>query len=427
MPGQDMHHPVYVYNMQDSFKIGSFVHIRLPKQDEDTTTIARLDYASDGELALTLFFPLFPPTELTCHPQPPDHSIDPIVHGTGKDHIKLYRSGIQIKQSHVIHKQIPVLYPAFVFIIQDLSHPQNAWASGMRNVYVVRYKQRRIDDVPKLVPIKPNEVVCFPTENIAPDENSLILCHRCYHRNVWTGLYLLRKAISKVLNRRSGTSEKHQVVNTCAIGLIPLEVFNYIHVIANSNVRTLTCHHLSSSESYMHIDEHLTRRKLKFEFEQGMMRFVSCDDMDLLRQFLSLGAVYGSPEIKPTLAESKHGHSLKIGHALTLVQGSNNENASPPFKRRSKEQRVDISFSPTQVRVTVLYCRYRYDTFRSNGALKHEPPTPHLQALLRRQKYDERPDTVFCPKSKSSPSPSSASGQPSDISGDIDSSPPRFS
>ena len=401
--------------MQDSFRIGSFVHIRLPKQDEETTTIARLDYADDGELALTLFFPLFPDKELTCHPPPPEHAIDPIVDGIGKNNVELYRSGIQIKQ-----------FPSFILLLYSTSKNcripkmHGPPESGMRNVYVVRFKQRRIQHVPKLVPIQPSDVLCFPTNSIAPDDESLIICHRCYHKNVWTGLYLLRKAISKVLNRRRRVSEKHQVVQTCGIGLIPLEVFNYIHVLANSSVKSLTCHYCSSSESYLHIDENLTRRKLKFEFEQGVMRFVSCDDLDILRQFLGLGGVYGSPETRPTLAESKHGHTLKRGHSLTLVQASKQDDETP-FKRRSKQQRVDLMFSPTQVRVTVAYSRYTFDTFRSTGRLKHDPPTPHLQAILSKQKYNERPDTVFCPKRNSSPGHSSSSGGPSEISGGPDS------
>ena len=64
--------------------------------------------------------------------------------------------------------------------------------------------------------------------------------------------------------------------------------------------------------------------------------------------------MYGSPKVWPTLAESKQGHTLKRGHSLTPVQDSNLDDVTP-LKRRSKEQRVDIMFSPTQVRVTVFF------------------------------------------------------------------------
>ena len=347
-----------------------------------------------GAPALSLFFPLFPKKKLECHPEIPDHDFTPIEHGPGSQCIELYKASVFIDGSHPITYKTEIMYPAFVFNIHDLQDPKNSWAEGMRNVYVVRYKQKKIGGVVRLVPIKDEEVRCFPTDYVKRDPEDLIVCPRCLHKNIWTGLFQLRKAIMKIMNRRSGALEERHT-QSISIGAIPLEVFNYIHVLANSTAQTLTCHSISNTEAYLVLDEKLTRRKLKFKYESGFLRFISCDDLHLLRSFLGISAIYGSTEARPTLSDGDRGMSLKRGHTLTVVRGQEEAESPQEFKRRSKQQRVDFMFSPNQVRVTVAFEKYTYDTIGTSDQLKRDAPTRHLQAILTGSDSGEHPETVY--------------------------------
>ena len=394
MPTTDSYRPLYIPNMEDSFRLDTFAHIVLPTQDKFTTTIARIERNDEGAPSLSLFFPLFPKKKLACHPDIPDHDITPITRGAGAKCIELYKASVSIHGSHPITIKTEILYPAFVTNQDDLADPKNAWAEGMRNVYVVRFRQKKIHGVVRLVPIRNEEVRCFPTDWIKRAPDDLIICPRCLHKSIWTGLFQLRKAIVKILNRRSGAIENRQT-QSLSIGTIPLEVFNYIHVVANSTVHSLTCHSIRSTESYLTMDSNLTRHKLKFKFKSGFMRFISCNDLNLLRQFLGIAAVYGSTEARPTLTEGDSAQQLKRGHTLTVVRGQEESESPQEFKRRSKQQRIDFIFSPHQVRVTVAFEKYHYDTLRSNGSLKHAAPTPHLQGILTGTGYKDPPDTVL--------------------------------
>ena len=277
--------------------------------------------------------------------------------------------------------------PNIVFMPSELGQPQNRWGDGLQNVFVVRFKNMLLYDTPRFFPLDSDEVVCFPTDLHTFSTRIPKLCAppRCFHRNVWSGLFQLRKGIMKILNRRSGKTENFDQ-SSVSIGAIPLETFNYIHIIFNSGIESLLCHVFRSSETYLHIDSSLTRSKIKMSFETGMIRFESFNDLDMLRRLLGIASVYGSTESKPTLVDGKAGRTLKRGHTLTVVKGNAPEELSP-----QKIQRVDLSFSPFAVKVTVAYEHYIYDCSRG-GILVRPPPTKHLHCLLTCTPYVNEED-----------------------------------
>ena len=401
---------VYVKQLDDWFRLSIFVHAKLPNQDEGTTTICRLVENIGTTQAVLLYLPLFPPKKLDCHPNIPEHSFDPIEHSTGSDNVELYQSDVVMDIESPDRATIEILYPAFVFHPSELAKPEHAWSQGVKNVFVVRFQSFLNRDGKEVTTLMhPSELHCVPTDHMLKrDFPQLALCPRCYHRNVWVGLFQIRKALVKLLNRRSGQSES-QSVQSLSIGCIPTEVFNYIYCLANSKVQSLSCHFFTGSETYLDVDGKLTRRKIRMIFEKGVICFNTQEDLDMLRQFVGLPSVCGSTEIKPTLKDGPMGKELKCGHCLSIIKGCAPEDRPSKFKRTSTEQRVDLSFSPHQVRVTVGSQRYRYDTLR-DGTLKVEPPTDHLKAVLHGVPYKETTKTVLNPEeaeeSESGESPS---------------------
>ena len=386
---------IYVEQVDDYFRLGTFVHARLPNQDDGTTTIGKLIIREGSKQSIILYLPLFPRKKLNCHPTPPIHNYAPIEHSTGSHNIELYQTDVSMDIEDSERESIEVLYPAFVFHPSDLEKPDNSWAEGIKNVYVVRYSAfKNKDGQHKMTLANPQEIKCFPTDyQRKGDFPQLVIASRCYHKNVWFGLFQIRKALMKLLNRCSGQAESKSV-QSLSIGPIPNEVLNYIFTLANSNVPSLFCHFFPGSESYLDIDGKLTRRKIRMRFEKGIIRFNTQNDLDMLRQFVGLPAVYGSTEIKPTLKDGSMGKELKRGHCLTIVKGCAPEDRPKQFKRMSNEQRVDLHFSPHQVRVTVGCQTYRYDT-KADGSLKVPPPTDHLESTLLQTKHEETTNTVF--------------------------------
>ena len=289
-----------------------------------------------------------------------------------------------------------ILFPAFVFSLTELANPQNSWGQGLNNVYIARYRQSKIRGREQLIEILDDELLCFPMQKKKKKNPSgLIVPPRCYHQNVWCGLFQLRKGIMKILNKQSGQS-KDQEVDSVSIGNIPLETFNYLHVVGNSGTERLSCRMFSSSETYLDLGSNLTRRKIRMSFHSGILRFETMQDLDILRHLLGIASVYGSSEHRPTLADGKHGRPLKRGHFLTVVKGKEKDDVEDhTFKRRSMSQRVDLCFSPYQVKVTVGFERYRYD-HDHKGRLKSTPPTRHLQAVLACSAYEPEAELDSC-------------------------------
>ena len=202
---------------------------------------------------------------------------------------------------------------------------------------------------------------------------------------MWTGLFLLRKGLAKILNKRGRQSEALDT-QTLNIGAIPMETFNYIYVLANSNEPSLFCHKKDRNESFLHLEPDMTRKKLRMKYEAGTICFQTPQDIDILRRLVGLSAVYGSCEARPTLKHGDAGISLKRGHFLSFINTST-DHVEEPFKKRSCRQRVDVSFSNFQVQLTVAFERYRYDMTRS-GILRTTPELKHLTSLLMVTPYD---------------------------------------
>ena len=365
--------PVYVPLFNDVFRVGTFVHVKLSDQDQHSTTVCQLNKHTDGNVMLKLFYPLFPPKKLKCHPSIPKHDFDPLEEETGSRQIKLYESWDSIHRYEAQAQDISIRYPAFCFTPKQLESPLNRWAEGIKNVYIVRFKQVREN---KLVPIDELKFTCFPMDQVKPNEQ-LIVPPRCFHKNTWHGLFLLRKALIKILNKRGGHAEKRDF-QTVTIGNIPSETFNYLHVLLNSHLKCVSCHYIDGSESYQDLDAKLTRRKIRMSCQNGILRFETQEELDIVRNFLGFAAVYGSSEVRPTLKDGTAGVTLKRGHFLTVIRGSKEK---PEFKRRCLDQRIDIVFSPFQVKVSVNFERYRYDKSRG-GKFKVDPPTDHLESVL---------------------------------------------
>ena len=110
----------------------------------------------------------------------------------------------------------------------------------------------------------------------------------------------------------------------------------------------------------------------------------------MLRQFVGLSSVC----VRPTLKDGEIGKELKRGHCLTIVKGCPEGERSKSFRRTTQEQRVDLSFSPHQVRVTVGCQQYHYDTKR-DGSLKQDAPTEHLKAVILADKFKDKMKTIF--------------------------------
>ena len=384
--------PIYIPPLDDTLREGTFVHLRLPNQKKNTTTIGRLQHSNDGCVVISIWQKLFPKKNTKCHTSIPKHQHSPIIQGFGSENEEIYQTKLVISDRDAMYNGTKILFPAFVFSLTELADPQNSWGQGLNNVYIARYRQSEVRGKDRLIEIPDEDLLCFPMKKLPnKGKKDLVVPPRCYHQNVWCGLFQLRKGIMKILNKRSGQSES-TAIDTVSIGNIPLETFNYLHVVSNSGTESISCHMFPSTETYLDIDSKPTRRKIKMSFQSGVLRFESIRDLDLLRRLLGIGSVYGSTEHRPTLGDGKHGRQLKRGHFLTVVKGKDEQEQDPHepvFKRRTLDQRVDLTFSPYSVKVTVGFERYRFDQDRK-GNLKSTPPTSHLKSVLTCTPY--KPD-----------------------------------
>ena len=381
--------PLYVEHLDDSLRFGSFVHCRFPDQEPNTTTIARLLHRVEDEeydFCIRPYFPLFPVSKLKSHPILPEHYYQKIVDGVGACNIELYESDETYNCKSGDTDSPTVLFLAFVFTIKELSSPANIWGSGLKNVYVVRFREAWMyynDDATKLVPIdNEGDKICFPNQHRGKKTFPHLVCKsRCHHESIWTGHFLLKKSLFKVLNK-SGSQSALQDVDQCSIGHVPLEIVNYIALYSSTMYGiTIAPNFFPSNESFVHLNSLLCRSKIRMTFEGGILRFQTYQELQMLRDVLGFSATYGTSERRPTLKDGTAGLSLKRGHFLTLVKGLSEDEPVPPFKKRTTQQRVDISFSKLNFKVVAGFERYRYDVLRSGG-LRVPPPTNHLAQVL---------------------------------------------
>ena len=106
--------PIYIPAFDDTLRMGTFVHVRLPNQDPITTTVGRLEQFENGEVKIQLYYPLFPKKNLKCHPPVPLHANHPIVDGPGSGCIELYQSYDLLSSKDPKYAKFCIMFPAFV-------------------------------------------------------------------------------------------------------------------------------------------------------------------------------------------------------------------------------------------------------------------------------------------------------------------------
>ena len=390
--------PHYERRIGDVIRLGSFMAIELKDQPTKTYTIARFEErireydeaeaCFETNIRLRLFLPLFPTQRLACHPKPPKHSFSPIQTGHGSENIELYETReVRWIESERPDPNIKVLFPVFVFTTNEMEDPKNAWSKGIHNVFVVRFWHYRSYEWDKtinsLVPLPEGIKLGFVNDHPKHTQGrNMAIPQRCYHSSIWTGLYTLQKSFTKLLNKRGLTSANKEAVSM-NIGMIPMETIQYVCMAVNS-VKQIRPHPVTLSESYLHLNQSLKRSKFRISFLGGVLRFQSSDDLTILRKIFGPCSTYGSSERRPTLSDGPQGLTLKRGHHLTVVRGkepSESDDGNSKFKRRCTEQRMDVTFSPYNVRITACYERYVYN-LNDDGSLRDPSPCVNLDRIL---------------------------------------------
>ena len=387
--------PFYVKRLDDHLRIGSFVHIHLPGQKDDTT-IARIHSGINATgLRFVLFPPLFPRYNLNdqSHPKLPKHNYTRVMLGLGSRNTELYESSTTFD---VVEDASSVIsHPAFVFSLHEFKSPKNIWTEGLDNFFFVRFRMPIIDSDPPvgcLHPLEEKTKLCFPNEHACRFiVDKAVPPPRCFHQSSFVGLFLLRKALVKLLNKSSGQAEEHEVTGD-TIGLVPTETWTYI--VQLCRIQGIDIHTTKGSASYLDIDPKFTRKKVKISYPTTIIRFRSSDDLQFLRGLLGFGSTYGCTDRKPTLADGPNGTSFKPEHRVTLVKGSTSEEKEN-FKVRSRDQQVDLCWSDFHCRVVVGYEQYQY-SLDHKGKLKNDPPTEDLKNILQGTptSSDDKTDTT---------------------------------
>ena len=401
--------PIYVKNIDDHLRIGSFVHIKLKGQNDGTTTIARIHstFGATG-IRFVIYPPLFPSKKQQHHTHPilPKHNFPKILLDIGSRNQELYES--EAEYDVATNAESIILYPAFVFSLEEFKQPKNSWAHGLKNVFFVRFRCPQEPSTvsgdsrhPQLVPLKAfDQNLCFPNEHlkrVVSDE--AIRPPRCFHQSAFVGLFVIRRSITKILNKSSGQAEEEEVVGV-QIGLVPTETWTYIvHMSRSENIKA---HLTKGSASYLDVDPDFTRRKVKIQYPTAIIRFQSSSELAFLRGLLGFCSTYGSIERKPTLKDGPRGLPLKREHRLTLVNGTSDEECDrdAPFKIRSRNQRVDLCWSNFHFKIIVGYQQYHYSVNRS-GQLKNPPPSDHMTSVLSPPQQNKAKDTSSSSKNDS--------------------------
>ena len=264
-------------SIKDALRIGSFVVLKKKGIDY----VGRLECRQWDEeeenkwdIRIRLFHPLFKKPNDPSKYKPPSHSFTSLLHGPGANQVELYESQDLCWISYTTNPaKLSFLFPAFVFTISKLSQPKNAWASGLYNVYIVRYwEDHKYENGYKTRILRPlPDNANFGFANDHPDyikPTTSIVPRRCLHTSIWNGLYGLQKGLSKLLNKRSGQASEKEVLSL-SIGRLPMEAIHYIIVVANY-LSSIDTHPINLSESFFHLDQNLRRSKIKISFNAAI-------------------------------------------------------------------------------------------------------------------------------------------------------------
>ena len=317
--------PYFDWVLMDNIRIGSFVAIQSREdKDEPIITIARLeerqqDEDEDPDIAATtirlrLFIPLFVGKRLDWYPKKPKHNHRKIEEGCGSKNTELYETTecVWIAGEKPDDK-IKLLFPVFVFTFEELRRKENKWAEGMRNVFFVRYWHNRIYSYTartkhRLEDLPSTASMGFVNNNPAYKQPcNLIMQRRCLHRNIWMGLYKIRKHIIKVCGMDDNTNGAKQGGVSLTIGYIPMECVQYIYVY----------------ESYVWY------RKLHVSYRAGVIKFGK-EDLAHIRTLLGIstdkydGSCLSLDKDQKVLGDNLNQKILKRGYCQTSTEGKEN-------------------------------------------------------------------------------------------------------
>ena len=374
IPPQINSPPLYVKAIDDNLRVGSFVRIII---DKNTTSIARI-HSRIGQTGLkfVVFPPLFPKNPTTTPPLPkiPEHNFPRILISTGCRNIELYQSKLLVQKK--VDGASIILHPAFVFNYSEFKKPKNAWTHGLSNVYIARFRVtlQNLEDPSsreKLVQLDDHDLhLCFPNEHLLRRISDGAICPpRCFHQSAFVGLFLIWKAIFKLLKKCSGQAEEREVAGE-TIGLIPTETWTYVvHLCRRHGIKT---HNSMATASYLDVDPSFTRKKVRMEYPSSLIRFKTPEELKFLRGLLGFGSTYGLTERKPTLKDGEEGLPIKHDHCITVVNGQADDDEDGPIKKHCRAQRVDFCWSDFSFRVVVSYEQFQFSV-GNDGKLRSPP------------------------------------------------------
>ena len=328
--------PYFDWTLMDTLRIGSFVAIQLRNQeDSKAITIARLEERQQDEdedpdvaattIRLRLFLPLFPTKRLSWHPKPPKHNHAKIQDGCGSMNEELYESTeLRWISGEKPDEEIKVLFPTFVFTLEELKRTEHSWAQGMHNVYFARFWHHVIYSYVEktkhqLDPLPTTVSMYFVNKHPSYKQpGNLIFQRRCRHQNIWVGLYRLRKFVLKIVKKQSESGVLDEDDLSLKIGHTPVECIQYIYTLANF-MSDCDYHPVTLQESFQTTGLALSSNPIKLSYRGGVLRFGTHDDLSFV------ASLYGK---RMTEAGSGKNDRKRDYHHLIfdLTQKENSEN-----------------------------------------------------------------------------------------------------
>ena len=332
--------PYFDWTSMDHVRIGSFMGIQLRnKKDNGRITIARLEERTPDEnpdnaattIRVRFFLPLFPEKRLEWHPKPPEHEHKRIENGCGSKNVELYESReVAWISGELPDDEMMLLFPAFVFTLDELKQNENKWAEGLHNVYFVRFWHNAIysyetETIHRLDPLPSKTVMGFPNKHSTyRHPSNLIVPRRCLHHNAWVGLYNLQKKVIKSVMKKQGESDVVRHDLTLKVGYIPPEGIQYIHALG-SFVSDLDHHPVTLCQTFlMNGRTSVSTAKFNMSYKEGVLKFETQDDLSVFCSLFGLTLLSSAGKTgKHTLSVRGENRCGKIGkkeHRISSYQ-----------------------------------------------------------------------------------------------------------
>ena len=247
----------------------------------------------------------------------------------------------------------------------------------MKNVFVCRFFVQ--EDEGSLSPVNPELPFCFPNQvyHALGRHNSLgpniYWNKRCLHEVEWRVFFLVRKTITKLLNKVSMMQRLREAIT---IDSFSSEVWYYLVYIVNSSINIVK---RKAMDSYLGLSPLLTRVKVPLEGSKEILRFETEEQLEVLRECFGQPVTYGCRNIHPTLKDGANGRCLTENSLINFVQSCTVQ--SEEYQRSTNATGVDLEFFHNKLRVVVRYETFVYRTYPiSREALNC--PSSHLRLLL---------------------------------------------